>query len=234
MKVKLITFTPNPEIVVAASARTSFKEYGTSVAYEKLKLSPEKVENEIRELLKHKHFSAIEHVSFTFSIEGVSRSLTHQLVRHRIASYTQQSQRYVKVDVNSDWFVIPKSYAGEKKEKFIQRMKQIAKWYEEDIANGIPCEDARFLLPNATKTNIVVTMNARELYHFFNLRCCERCQWELREVATEMLREVRKVAPILFEKAGPSCVTYDFCPEADLKPKTCDIKKIKERFKELK
>ena len=97
----------------------------------------------------------------------------------------------------------------------------------------LAAEDARFLLPNATKTNIVVTMNARELYHFFNLRCCNRAQWELREVATEMLRQVKKVAPTLFEKAGPSCVTLGFCPEGDLKPKECDIEAIKKKFEEL-
>jgi len=235
MKVKLIAYTPDPELVVAASASTSFKAKGPSHSFEKYSKveEREKVKKIIRELLKHNHLSPIEHVSFTFALEGVSRSLTHQLVRHRIASYTQQSQRYVKVDTSEDWFVIPKTYEGEQRKKFVERMKQIAKWYEEDLKAGIPAEDARFLLPNATKTNIVVTMNARELYHFFNLRCCNRAQWELREVATEMLRQVKKVAPTLFEKAGPSCVTLGFCPEGDLKPKECDIEAIKKKFEEL-
>ncbi len=238
MKVKLIAFTPNPELVVAASATTSFKSKPPSYTFEKYsKGEGEKIKKIIRDLIRHNHLSPIEHASFTFALEGVSRSLTHELVRHRIASYTQQSQRYVKVNTESeDWFVIPKSYTGKKREEFIERMKIIAKWYEQDIKEGIKYEDARFILPNATKTNIVVTMNARELLHFFNLRCCQRAQWEIREVATEMLRQVKKVAPTIFENAGPSCMK-GFCPEGDLMPEECrkvGIKEIQRRFLELK
>ncbi len=238
MKVKLLTYTPNPELVVAACATTSFKRKGPSHTFEKYSKEgeEEKIKKIIRDLIRHNHLSPIEHVSFTFALEGVSRSLTHELVRHRIASYTQQSQRYVKVDTKEEWYVIPKSYEGEMRKKFVERMKIIAKWYEDDIKKGIKYEDARFLLPNATKTNIVVTMNARELLHFFNLRCCQRAQWEIREVATEMLRLVKKVAPTIFENAGPSCMK-GFCPEQDLMPEECrklGIKEIQRRFLELK
>ena len=240
VNVTIIAYTPNPDLVVAASARTSYKEYGTSVAYDKLKNADDaqKVGKDIKELVKHGHLSPVEHVSFTFALEGVSRSLSHQLVRHRIASYTQQSQRYVKVNTNNqDWFVIPPTYyTEEKKQAFVERMKMIAGWYESDIKNGIPGEDARFLLPNATKTNIVVTMNARELLHFFNLRCCTRCQWELRGVATEMLRQVKNIAPAIFENAGPSCMK-GFCPEGDLMPEECrkmGIQNVQRKFRELK
>ncbi len=240
VNVTIIAYTPNPDLVVAASARTSYKEYGTSIAYYKLKNAgnPEKVGKYIKELVKHDHLSPVEHASFTFALEGVSRSLSHQLVRHRIASYTQQSQRYVKVNTNNqDWFVIPLTYdTVERKHAFVERMKIIAGWYESDIKNGIPGEDARFLLPNATKTNIVVTMNARELLHFFNLRCCARCQWELRDVATEVLRQVKKIAPAIFENAGPSCMK-GFCPEGDLMLEECKkmgIQNIQGKFRDLK
>ncbi|MEM7818660.1 MAG: FAD-dependent thymidylate synthase [Candidatus Aenigmatarchaeota archaeon] len=238
MRVKLLAYTPNPELVVAASATTSFKKKPPSFTFEKYKkeMSREKIKKIIRDLLRHNHLSPLEHASFTFALEEVSRSLTHELVRHRIASYTQQSQRYVKVDTNEEWYVIPPKLDEEKRKKFVEIMNQIAKWYEEFIKEGVAYEDARFILPNATKTNIVVTMNARELYHFFNLRCCARAQWEIRSAATEMLRIVKKIAPTLFEKAGPSCMK-GFCPEAELMPEECrklGIARIQKKFRELK
>ena len=229
MKVELLAYTPNPEELCALSAATSFREKGASLR--KDNMNPEKAKEIINKVTSYGHHSVIEHAAFTFSLEGVSRSLTHQLVRHRIASYTQQSQRYVKITTDNDeWYVIPPTFDAEKREKFIERMKIISSWYQEVIEAGIPGEDARFYLPNATKTNIVVTMNARELIHFFKLRCCNRCQWELRQVATEMLRQAKKVAPTIFEKAGPNCVFMGFCPEGELKPKECNIVDIKKKF----
>jgi thymidylate synthase (FAD) len=112
-------------------------------------------------------------------------------------------------------------------------LESISAAYKKLLEMGIPKEDARYILPNAAKTNIVVTMNARELRHFFNLRCCARSQWELREVAMEMLRQVKKVAPALFENAGPTCVELGFCPEGKMKPPECNIEEIKKRFKSL-
>lgn len=236
MKVSLLSYTPNPELLISVAARTSFKESSPTEIMKKLSdpANAEKIKKDIRDLIRHNHLSPVEHASFTFSLEGVSRSLTHQLVRHRIASYTQQSQRFVKINTqNDDWFVVPKSCDNE---KFREKMKQIASAYDDMIKEGVPPEDARFLLPNATKTNIVVTMNARELLHFFNLRCCARAQWEIREVATEMLKLVKQVAPTVFENAGPSCMK-GFCPEGDLMPEECrkiGITEIQKKFRELK
>jgi len=164
----------------------------------------------------------------------VSRAMTHQLVRHRIASYTQQSQRYVTYNT-LEKYVTPASIAdkAEAKELFEETLERISKTYNNLLKLGIPKEDARFILPNACKTNIIVTMNARELRHFFNLRCCVRAQWEIREAATEMLRQVKKVAPVLFENAGPSCIELGYCPEGKMKPPECNVQEIKKRFQSL-
>ena len=163
------------------------------------------------------HLSVIEHANFTFSVEGVSRALTHQLVRHRIASYSQQSQRYVSMNRAS--YIIPPSIAldPDAKKEYEALMNQIWKAYAE-LAQKVPKEDARYVLPNACNTNITVTMNARELTHFFSLRCCRRAQWEIRKMAWLMLLEVRQVSPILFENAGPGCVRGP-CPEGEY---SCD------------
>lgn len=239
MKVSLISHTPNPELIVAVAARTSFKSDTPTEILEKLSRpeNAEKVKKDILDLLRHNHLSPIEHASFTFSLEGVSRACTHQLVRHRIASYTQQSQRFVKVNTSSDdWFITPKPLVGNDGEgRFKEGMKMIAAWYEELVKEGLSNEDARFILPNATRTNIIVTMNARELLHFFNLRLCARAQWELREVVMEMLKLVKKVAPTIFKDAGPSCVK-GFCPEVDLMPEECrrmGIPNIRKMFREM-
>ncbi|MEM3713136.1 MAG: FAD-dependent thymidylate synthase [Thermoproteota archaeon] len=239
MKVSLISYTSNPELIVAVAARASFKSETPTQILEKLAKpeNAEKIKKAILELLKHNHLSPIEHASFTFIVEGVSRVCTHQLVRHRIASYTQQSQRFVKVDTSSeDWFIIPKSLKkGELEEEFKKKMRTLASWYEEFSNKGVEKEDARFILPQATKTNIIITMNARELLHFFNLRLCARAQWELREVAMEMLKLVKKVAPTIFKDAGPSCMK-GFCPEGELMPEECrkiGIPNIQRRFREI-
>jgi len=231
MKVKLIAYTPEPEKVCAASAMTSFKLEGSGAHIENL--TKEEAHKIIRMVLGYGHHSVIEHANFTFSIEEISRACTHQLVRHRLASYTQQSQRYVKIEDFDP--VIPDSIKNNEKAKkiFDEMIDLIPVIYKKLISLGIPPEDARFILPNATKTNITVTMNARELHHFFNLRCCARAQWEIRELATEMLRQVRKVAPVLFEGCGPSCVKLGYCPEGNLKPSSCDITKIREKFERL-
>lgn len=232
MKVKLICYTPEPERVCASAALTSPGSGGTSEIFESLDL--EKARKTLRRIMGYGHVSVIEHANFTFSLEEVSRALTHQLVRHRIASYTQQSQRYVTYDTLKE-YVMPPSIADkpEAKQIFDETLENISKTYQKLLEMGIQKEDARYILPNAAKTNIIVTMNARELRHFFNLRCCARTQWELREVATEMLRQVKKVAPSLFENAGPNCVELGYCPEGKLKPPECNIEEIKTRFKNL-
>lgn len=232
MKVKLLRFTPDPELLCAAAAETSYKSEGTSRLIDGLDL--EKARRTLRRVMGYGHLSVIEHASFTFSVEGVSRALTHQLVRHRIASFTQQSQRYVPYGASNS-YVVPKSIQknAEARKLFDETLAKIGSAYQGLLKQGVPEEDARYVLPNAAKTNILITMNARELRHFFNLRCCRRAQWEIREMAMEMLKQVKRVAPVIFEDAGPSCVMLGYCPEKELKPAACKINEIIKEFKEL-
>ncbi|MEM3626803.1 MAG: FAD-dependent thymidylate synthase [Candidatus Bathyarchaeia archaeon] len=232
MKVKLLRYTADAERLCGTAASTSIRTGSPSEIFEKMDV--EKAKQIIKRVTSYGHVSVIEHASFTFSIEGVSRAMTHQLVRHRIASYTQQSQRYVTYDA-LEKFVTPPSIANnlEAKKAFDETLEKIAETYQGLLKMGIPKEDARFILPNAAKTNIIVTMNARELHHFFNLRCCARSQWEIREVATEMLRQAKKAAPALFENAGPTCVALGYCPEGKMKPHECNIEEIRKQFQKL-
>ncbi|MCX7781408.1 MAG: FAD-dependent thymidylate synthase [Negativicutes bacterium] len=214
MKVKLICYTPDPDRVVAMSARLCYSPVGAAELSEKL--TAEQGAKLVGKILDMGHLSTLEHVSFTFAIEGVSRVLTHQLVRHRIASYSQQSQRYVK---EHDFeYITPPSIANNAvaREKFERLMESIRSTYDELISLGVHQEDARYCLANAAETKIVVTMNARALHHFFALRCCQRAQWEIRQLAEAMLAEVRKVSPVLFAKAGPTCETERRCGEGAL------------------
>lgn len=211
MMVKLVRHTPEPERTVAMSARLCYSPIGAAQLEEKI--SDEQAANLVRKLVSMGHLSTLEHVTFTFAIEGVSRVLTHQLVRHRIASYSQQSQRYVKEhDFET---IVPASIASkpETKAKFDKLMTEIQAMYDEFIALDIPAEDARYILPNATETKIVCTFNARSLLNFFSLRCCTRAQWEIRALANEMLRQCQEVAPVIFENAGPTCVSEGVCHE---------------------
>ena len=232
MKVKLLRYTADAELLCGAAALTSTRSGSPSEIFDKMDL--EAAKKIIRRVTGYGHASVIEHASFTFSIEGVSRVMTHQLVRHRIASYTQQSQRYVAYNTLES-YITPLSIANntEAKKTFDEALKSISEAYEKLLKMGIPKEDARFILPNAAKTNIIVTMNARELRHFFNLRCCARAQWEIREVATEMLKQVKKVAPVLFENTGPSCVELGYCLEGKMKPQECNVEEIKKKFRSL-
>ena len=223
LKVKLLEYTKNPERVVAMAARLCYSPIGAEELSEKL--PNETVEKMVKKMLATGHGSTIEHASFTFGVEGVSRALTHQLVRHRIASYDQQSQRYV-AEHNFE-YITPHTIENNEaaKEKFDGIMEEIQKKYNELVELGVPKEDARYVLPNAAETKILITMNARSLMHFFNLRCCNRAQWEIRELANKMLEEVKKVAPILFSKAGASCDAFGYCPEGEF---SCG--KVKNKF----
>lgn len=225
MKVQLIKFTDNPDYAAALAARVCY----SSSAVDKIKLSDEDVEKLIKRILKSGHHSVLEHVSFTYALEGISRVATHQLVRHRLASYSQQSHRYTRIKENQ--FVMPSDIRDNKKasELYQKAMESAIETYNKLIDMGIKKEDARFIIPQAVSSNIIVTMNARELLHFFTLRCCERAQWEIRSVAIEMLRLSKAKAPVIFENAGPSCVRGR-CPEEH----PCEnIKEIREFFKEL-
>ena len=215
MKVILLSHTAEPEKQIALAANLCYSNTDIMEISKKF-YSKEQQEKLINILLNNNHLSPFEHASFTFGIEGVSRALSHQLVRHRIASYSQQSQRYVtmKKDVP---YVLPLSIAKSKyKDAFVKYIDEGKKLYDLMVKDGIPKEDARYLLTNATCTNIIVTMNARALLNFFELRCCHHAQWEIRKMAFIMLAEVKKVAPIIFRDAGPSC-KRGFCRENDNK-----------------
>lgn len=253
MKVKLLAYTPNPEMVVANSARLCYSSMDIDGLFNKY--TDEQNKNMIDKLMDMHHDSPTEHITFTFGIEGVSRSLLAQLTRHRIASYSVKSQRYVKE--NQFEYIIPHAIENipEAKEIFMKTMEnnQIAYnklvdlllleqikdfWrcegvpenkiieYEDDLIddfkerykNGYKImekkaiEDARYVFPNACETKIIITMNARSLMNFFKLRCCNRAQWEIRELADKMLVECKQIAPNLFKYAGASCM-FGSCSE---------------------
>jgi thymidylate synthase (FAD) len=229
MKVSLLQYTPDPESSVALAARLCYSS--ASIEELKEKISRADIRNFLEKIMSLGHQSVLEHASFTFGIDGVSRVTSHQLVRHRIASFSQQSQRYVS---HEERFaaVVPPTIAGcpEIMDRFEEELSSMHKLYAEMVAAGIPAEDARYILPNATETKIIVTMNARELLHFFELRCCDRAQWEIRAMAQEMLKLVKKTAPIIFRDAGPGCLTGS-CPEGAM---TCGrTKEIREIFRGL-
>ena len=264
LKVKIIAHTPEPDKVIAQAGKLCYSAVGVDEITQKL--TEEEIARYVNMLASIGHESPLEHVSFTFAIEGISRACTHQIVRHRIASYSQQSQRYVKLEQFE--YIIPPAIEKnpEAKRIFIEAMERDQKAYDElvdllleDILidkhaadygscireilkenpDAVPdrskvldlyaekffedyrkaekqaIEDARYVFPNACETKIVVTMNARSLLHFFNVRCCNRAQWEIREMATEMLKECKKIAPALFKKAGPDCV-YGKCGEGKM------------------
>jgi thymidylate synthase (FAD) len=223
MKVKLLSYTKDPEQVVAAAIRQCYAAVGSSEL--KKKIDKATRERMIKQVMASGHTSTLEHASFTFGIEGISRACSHQLVRHRIASFSQQSQRYVNEAKNNFEYVMPPKIKAIKNAntEFLKTMKNLRKVYEDLIEMGVPAEDARFVLPNAAATKIVVTMNARALLHFLELRCCKRAQWEIQQMANLMLTEVKKVAPIIFEKAGPSCITQKICWEGE--KMTCGLYK---------
>lgn len=205
MQVELLYHTPEPERAIATAARLCYAPVG---AAELMEMMPaERVRSVLSTIMKSGHFSTLEHVSYTFAVDGVSRALTHQLVRHRLASFNQQSQRYVKFKDGLN--TIKPSTVAENDEAnavFDEAIEAAVAAYGKLLEAGIPAEDARYLLPNAAETKIVITMNVRELLHFFELRCCNRAQWEIRELAHAMLELVRPTAPYVFMDAGPSCV----------------------------
>jgi len=211
LKVVLLNYTKNPDKICAAAAQSCYSEKGASELFEGT--TDEKAKKMIKKVVGMGHLSVVEHAYFTFSVEGVSRSLTHQLVRHRVASYSQQSQRYVTMDKAK--YVLPPSIGTDAETKKLYKKAMDDAWriYRE-LAKKVPKEDARYVLPNACNTNITVTMNTRELWHFFSLRCCRRAQWEIRMMAWKMLAEAKKAAPILFENAGPGCFRGP-CPEGE-------------------
>lgn len=226
LKVILLRATPDPDEVVALGARLCYAQADVEALRERVENADQRAY--VERVMARGHLSVTEHASFTFAVEGVSRALLAQLTRHRLASFSVQSQRYVSMADGFD-YVIPPSIAalGEAEEQeFIRQMDTIHTWYtqwQEKLggANENANQDARFVLPNAAATRLVVTMNARELMHFFSLRCCNRAQWEIREMAWQMLALCKAAAPTLFEHAGPACVSGP-CPEGKNTCGKCD------------
>lgn len=210
--VNLMAATPEAAKVVAAAAKLCYSASGAADILDGL--TPEKTASFLKMLREAGHLSPFEHASFTFAADGLSRVCTHQLVRHRLASYSQQSQRYVGVDEIT--CVVPPKVASnaEALKLYEEQMRSAWKCYRGLIGLGVDKEDARFILPHGAETKIVITMNARELHHFFSVRLCRRAQWEIRELARQMLLAIRGVSPEIFNLAGPSCVTQGQCNEA--------------------
>jgi len=237
LKVVLLAHTPNPEETVAAAAKLCYSASDVDAVREAVFTKDQ--HPFIEKLVDMGHLSPIEHASFTFAIEGISRACSHQLVRHRLASYSQQSQRYVGME-DGFGYIVPPSIEADPvlKERFSFFMEGIQQFYNDLVfemkARGIEgesaYEDARFVLPNAAETKIIMTMNARELLHFFTQRCCRRAQWEIRAMAVEMLKLARKVAPAIFADAGPECLRGP-CPEGSY---SCGgAQEVREYFRDL-
>lgn len=205
MEVELVAYSPQPDIIAASAAKLT---HSKSDFDEIRKENGKKLKKILRHIIDMGHTSVVEHAYFTFAISNVSRALTHQLVRHRIASYSQQSQRYVKQDME---YIIPPSIKKKYEKEYNEMMEKIWDFYNK-MKKEVPIEDARYILPNAACSKIIVSMNARSLLNFFELRCCLHAQWEIRKLAWKMLKLVKKVAPVIFEKAGPPCKTRMECP----------------------
>ena len=228
LNVQLIRHTLSPEELIALSARLCYSRSTIDGLNEKVSTQDQTAF--IERLLHMGHESTFEHASFTFGIEGVSRVLLAQLTRHRIASFSVQSQRYVSYEKGFG-FILPPSIAAlgeEAVQKYTAQMNQIEGWYREwQQALGAQGEksneDARFVLPNACETRIMMTRNVRELRHFLSLRMCSRAQWEIRELATQMHRLCLGIAPGLFADAGPACLRGK-CPEGE---KSCGLAETK-------
>ena len=226
IKVALLQYTPAPAETIALAARLCYSDSDIESLSDKSKGTADEF---VQKLFDLGHLSPIEHASFTFGVEGVSRALLAQITRHRIASFSVQSQRYVKQKEMN--YIIPdtvKSLGDDAVNEFKEQMSQIHAWYLGWLEKGLPAEDARFVLPNAAETRMVITMNAREIMHFFNLRCCDRAQWEIRTLAWTMLGIARREAMSLFEKSGgPACVCSGKCSEGKMScKKMAQMKKL--------
>ena len=234
MKVALVRHTLSPEEVVALGARLCYSKARVDDLLQRV--SSKDQTDFVARIMSMGHDSVLEHASFTFGIEGVSRVLLAQITRHRLASFSVQSQRYVSYENGFGYIIPPKIEAlGEDAvQEFAQQMDTMHQWYtkwQSRLGTGEGGnEDARFVLPGACETRMMVTMNVRELRHFFSLRMCTRAQWEIRALATEMHRLCMEVAPALFANAGPGCLR-GACPEGE---KSCgQAMKIREERKQM-
>ena len=197
MNVYLIEATPFPEMLCGSAAAVCTNSKNT--------------ESALKHAMESGHTSVLEHAVFTFKVEGLSRAALAQLTRHRLASFDVQSQRYVRI--HGIDLVMPESVrSSEFYEEAGSLLEDVMNLYQRMVDAGIPCEDARYITPQAVPTTLYLTMNARELLHFFSLRCCNRSQWEIRHLADEMLKLCRELAPTIFADAGTGCVS-GHCPE---------------------
>jgi len=234
LKVLLLRHTPEPEATVAMAAKLCYSPSDIEKLRDNISRKDQRAF--VKKLMEMGHMSPVEHPDFTFAIEGISRACSHQLVRHRLASYSQQSQRYVSEEAGFDYIIPPSiKQDPELKKEFKKHMAVAQEAYNNLVKSlnkaGIKGEaanqDARFALPNAAETKIIVTMNARELLHFFRQRCCNRAQWEIRAMADRMLKLAKKAAPVIFETAGPGCLSGP-CPEGKF---TCGrIKEVRKKY----
>lgn len=214
MRVGLISYTQDPERTVAAAIRLCYSASDINEIRESI--DDAEAARLIRKVLELGHLSVLEHASFSFAIDGISRACSHQLVRHRLASFSQQSQRYVKM--RAFQFITPPSVQGnaDAAQRFNRVMRALQAQYDALLGEGIPTEDARYVLPNAAETRVLMTANARSLLNFFELRLCTRAQWEIRELAGLMLERVKAVAPSIFSAVGPTCETKGYCREGEM------------------
>ena len=237
MLVKLIAHTNDPERTIAAAAKLCYSDAHIETLLEGL--TPEKTAAFLQRLSDLGHASPIEHASFTFGIEGVSRTFLAQVTRHRIASFSVQSQRYVSYAGGFGYIVPPaiRALGPEAEAEYHAQMAQMQAWYEGwqkrlGDAGEKSNEDARFVLPGACETRVLLTMNARELRHFFSLRMCSRAQWEIRELAGAMFDLCCREAPALFRDAGPGCLR-GACPEGEKScGKQAQIRKARQEYLE--
>lgn len=232
LMLRLLRATPEPELAAALGARLCYSD--TDIASLEEELAP-RAGALVERLMGYGHLSPIEHASFTFGVEGVSRALLAQLTRHRIASFSVQSQRYVESGAGFGYVVPPsiRALGAEAAAEYERQMEQIHGFYAQWLQAGVPAEDARFVLPNAAQTRILFTMNARELRHFLSLRCCMRAQWEIRRLAWGMLGILRREAPALFADAGASCLRGP-CGEGKMGCKRAtEVKKLDAALSEL-
>jgi len=213
LQVALIRYTPQPEETVAAAARLCYSRVGAMEILGKMEAA--QVDRLLEHLLSSGHHSPLEHISFTFAIEGISRAASHQLVRHRLASYSQQSQRYVS-NLRLDCVTPPRiQRKPELALAFQEAVESVHRLYGRMLEAGIPAEDARYVLPNAACTNLVMTMNARELIHVCSVRLCLRAQWEIRELFTHVKSEVETVAPRIGAELMIKCDRLGYCDEKE-------------------
>lgn len=223
MNVELLETTQNAIALIYVACRQCYSEKFAGDVFLDAAIDIKKQEEFVKSIVASGHQSPLEHAKFTFAIEGVSRALTHQLVRHRVASYSQQSQRYVK-EKNFDYIIPPAIQRNSAaKDEFEKLMVTIQQSYsrllgfldQDNIIKEAANQDARFVLPQAAETKIVVTMNCRELLHFFQHRCCSRAQWEIRQLANKMLKICVEKLPAVFAETGAKCEELGYCPEGE-------------------